>query len=210
MSIRKKGNTLPVFPPPESLTQPPAAMSLDLDKVQALVRLVTESGVAEVEVEEKGVRIVVRRSSPSINVQQPGMPYPMMMPMPGMMPQMAAPAQSAGSSEPHGFAMSQAERSAATGTPSSAPAAEAEPGSGANETLVRAPIVGTFYRAPSPDADPFVKEGDTIKLDDTLCIIEAMKLMNEVQSEISGTIKKILVENGEPVEFDQPLFVVTV
>lgn len=184
-------------------------MSLDLDKVQALVRLVTESGVAEVEVEEKGVRIVVRRSSPSISVQQPGMPYPMMMPMPGMMPQMSAPAQSAGTSEPHGFAMSQAERSASAGTPPPAPTTDTEPAAAANETIVRAPIVGTFYRSPSPDADPFVKEGDTIKPDDTICIIEAMKLMNEVQAEISGTIKKILVENGQPVEFDQPLFVVT-
>ena len=94
---------------------------------------------------------------------------------------------------------------------SSAPAPPAEepkePGSGENETLVRAPIVGTFYRAPAPDADPFVEVGAKVGPDDTLCIIEAMKLMNEIKAELSGTIKEILVENAEPVEYDQPLFV---
>ena len=71
-----------------------------------------------------------------------------------------------------------------------------------------APIVGTFYAAPAPDADPFVKVGDRVEVGQTLCIIEAMKLMNEIEAETAGTIKQILVQNAEPVEFDQPLFVI--
>ena len=73
---------------------------------------------------------------------------------------------------------------------------------------MRAPIVGTFYAAPSPDSDDFVKVGSAVKKGDTLCIIEAMKLMNEIEAEVSGTVKQILVENAEPVEYDQPLFVI--
>lgn len=73
---------------------------------------------------------------------------------------------------------------------------------------ITAPMVGTFYRAPSPDAEPFVREGDRIAQGDALCIIEAMKLMNEIESEVNGRIVKILVENGEPVEYGEPLFIV--
>lgn len=165
-------------------------MALDLERVQALLRLVNESGVAEVEVEEKGTRIVIRRTAATVTVQPAGMHYPMaMMPQPGAMPPSGAPAATP------------------PAAPAAPPEAPAEPGSGANETVVRAPIVGTFYRAPSPDSDPFVKEGDTVGPDSTLCIIEAMKLMNEIKAEASGRITKILVENAQPVEYDQPLFV---
>ncbi|RIH90193.1 Biotin carboxyl carrier protein of acetyl-CoA carboxylase [Calidithermus terrae] len=73
---------------------------------------------------------------------------------------------------------------------------------------VKAPIVGTFYRAPSPDAEPFVKEGDTVKKGQVLCIIEAMKLMNEIESEVAGVVRKVLVNNGEPVEYGQVLFII--
>ncbi|WP_457569281.1 acetyl-CoA carboxylase biotin carboxyl carrier protein [Desulfurobacterium sp.] len=75
-----------------------------------------------------------------------------------------------------------------------------------NIHIVRSPIVGTFYRAPSPGAEPFVKEGDFVEKGQTLCIIEALKVMNEIESDVSGRVVKILVENGQPVEFDQPLF----
>ncbi|WP_456397121.1 acetyl-CoA carboxylase biotin carboxyl carrier protein [Desulfurobacterium sp.] len=75
-----------------------------------------------------------------------------------------------------------------------------------NIHIVRSPIVGTFYRAPSPGAEPFVKEGDFVEKGQTLCIIEALKVMNEIESDVSGRVVKILVENGKPVEFDQPLF----
>ena len=86
------------------------------------------------------------------------------------------------------------------------PSAEAvQPSSGEN---ILSPMPGTFYLASSPDADPFVKEGDSISEGDTLCIIEAMKIMNEIEAELNGTITKILVDNGKPVEYNQPLFVI--
>ena len=75
-----------------------------------------------------------------------------------------------------------------------------------NIHIVKSPIVGTFYRAPSPGAEPFVKEGDFVEKGQTLCIIEALKVMNEIESDVSGRVVKILVEDGQPVEFDQPLF----
>jgi len=84
-------------------------------------------------------------------------------------------------------------------------AAEPEEPSG---HIVRAPMVGTFYRAPSPNAKSFVEEGQSVKTGDTLCIIEAMKLLNQIETDKSGTIKSILVENGQPVEYNQPLFVI--
>jgi acetyl-CoA carboxylase biotin carboxyl carrier protein len=185
---------------------------MDLDKVQALLRIVNESGVAEVEVEEEGFRLVIRRTSATVTLQPAPMPYPMpmMAPMQGMpmqgMPMQGMPMQGMPSTaEAPGAPQHGAPQSIAA-TAAAAPAAE--PGSGANEILVRAPIVGTFYRAPSPDADSFVTEGSRVSVDDTLCIIEAMKLMNEIKAEVSGTIKQILVENAQPVEYDQPLFVI--
>ncbi len=74
--------------------------------------------------------------------------------------------------------------------------------------VIRSPMVGTFYRAPSPGASPFVEEGQSVAVGDTLCIIEAMKILNQIESDKAGTVKKILVENGQPVEFNQPLFVI--
>ena len=93
--------------------------------------------------------------------------------------------------------------SAAPAAPSAAPASNSPSG-----TQVTSPMVGTFYRAPSPGADPFVEVGTQVKKGDTLCIIEAMKLLNEIEAEVSGTVKEILVDNGSPVEFGQPLFVI--
>ena len=83
----------------------------------------------------------------------------------------------------------------------------AEPTAGQEGHVVKAPMVGTFYRSPSPDAKPFVEVGQSVKEGDTICIIEAMKLMNEIEADASGTIKAILVENGQPVEYGQPLFI---
>jgi len=87
-----------------------------------------------------------------------------------------------------------------------APAAEAEPAAPEGH-VVKAPMVGTFYRSPSPDAKAFVEVGQAVKEGDTICIIEAMKLMNEIEADASGTVKAILVENGQPVEYGQPLFI---
>ena len=92
-----------------------------------------------------------------------------------------------------------------------APAVEAAPAEAAEEIsghVVKSPMVGTFYRAPAPNAKSFVEEGSTVSAGDTLCIVEAMKILNQIESDKSGTVKKILVENGQPVEYDQPLFVI--
>ena len=157
---------------------------MDLDKIQRLLELVADSGMAEVKVEEGDFKLTVR-------AQVAAPPAPVMMAAP------PAPA-------PAGTAAAPAPTLAAPADP----AAPAEPGAGANETLVQAPIVGTFYAAASPEAAPFVAVGDRVAVGQTLCIIEAMKLMNEIQSEVSGVVTQILVSNGEPVEYDQPLFVV--
>ncbi len=87
------------------------------------------------------------------------------------------------------------------------PAEQAEPAE-SHLLTIEAPMVGTFYRAPSPEADPYVREGDVIKEGQVLCVIEAMKLMNEIESRVSGRISKILAENGQPVEYGQPLFLI--
>lgn len=94
---------------------------------------------------------------------------------------------------------------------STAPAAPvAAPTEDKDLVAINSPIVGTFYQSPSPDSDPFVKEGDRVKKDTVVCIVEAMKIMNEIKADISGTIVQILLENGEPVEYGQPLFMVRV
>lgn len=100
--------------------------------------------------------------------------------------------------------------SAAEARPAAATAAAApvaEPAAGQEGHVVKAPMVGTFYRSPSPDAKPFVEVGQSVKEGDTICIIEAMKLMNEIEADASGSVKAILVENGQPVEYGQPLFI---
>jgi len=160
-------------------------MDMDLDKIQRLLEIVADSGMAEVKVEEGDFKLTVR-ATPKVEANS----GPMM-----MAPPQAAPPPVASA--------------APAAAPASSPASEAaEPGSGADESLVLAPIVGTFYAAPSPDADPFVTVGDRVEVGQTLCIIEAMKLMNEIQAEEAGTVKQVLVQNAEPVEYDQPLFVI--
>jgi len=91
--------------------------------------------------------------------------------------------------------------------PAAAPAPASEPEAAQEGHVVKAPMVGTFYRSSSPDAKPFVEVGQAVKEGDTICIIEAMKLMNEIEADASGTVKAILVENGQPVEYGQPLFI---
>jgi acetyl-CoA carboxylase biotin carboxyl carrier protein len=108
-------------------------------------------------------------------------------------------------------AVPQPAAAAAVGAPAqpapAAPAAPAEPEPGQEGHVVKAPMVGTFYRSPSPDAKAFVEVGQAVKEGDTICIIEAMKLMNEIEADASGVVKAILVENGQPVEYGQPLFI---
>ncbi|MAQ93383.1 MAG: acetyl-CoA carboxylase, biotin carboxyl carrier protein [Rhodothermaceae bacterium] len=158
---------------------------MDLDKIQRLLEIVAESGLDEVKVEEGDFKLTVRATARPTAAPA----APMMMAAPAAAPAPAAPAAAS-----------------ASAPPSAAPAAE--PGSGANESVVLAPIVGTFYEAPSPDAAAFVSVGQRVEVGQTLCIIEAMKLMNEIQAEEAGTITQILAKNAEPVEYDQPLFVI--
>jgi acetyl-CoA carboxylase biotin carboxyl carrier protein len=177
---------------------------MDLSKVRELLQIVAESGVAEVEIEEDDFKLVVRKNAPTVLMHTP-QPYPAFgypPPMYASAPPHAAPQMAPAA--PQGAAVE-----VASASPASVPVKPAqEEGMGANETIVRAPIVGTFYRAPSPDADYYVNEGDSVSPGDVLCIIEAMKLMNEIECECSGRIKKILVENAQPVEYDQPLFII--
>lgn len=206
---------------------------MELSKIQELLRLVAESGVSEVEIEEDDFKLTIRQNSPQVVMQPTGQPAPMQYAAPQPRPQPApqahppqqaspqpgAQSQSAGQQRPPAGASQASSEAAQDGTsaasaPTQDPAAENgtaeaedEADTAADEHVVKAPIVGTFYRAPSPDSDPFVAEGDSVAEGDVLCIIEAMKLMNEIECETSGTIKEILVEDAEPVEFDQPLFV---
>lgn len=155
---------------------------MDLRKLKTLIDLVQASGIAEIEINEEGdhVRIVNRPA-------QAAQAAPAIIEIPQAAPAPAAPVPSA-----------------APAAPSAAPPASSSP----SGTQVTSPMVGTFYRAPSPGADPFVEVGTQVKKGDTLCIIEAMKLLNEIEAEVSGTVKEILVDNGSPVEFGQPLFVI--
>ena len=154
---------------------------MDLRKLKTLIDLVQASGIAEIEINEEGDHVrIVNRSA------QAAQAAPAIIEIPQATPAPAAPAPSA-----------------APAAPSAAPASNSPSG-----TQVTSPMVGTFYRAPSPGADPFVEVGTQVKKGDTLCIIEAMKLLNEIEAEVSGTVKEILVDNGSPVEFGQPLFVI--
>jgi acetyl-CoA carboxylase biotin carboxyl carrier protein len=152
---------------------------MDLRKLKTLIELVETSGIAELEIQEGEERVRITRSVP------PG------------------PAATTTNVQlPSGTLV------AAAGTPAGAaalpPATSEEP----EGHLVKSPMVGTFYRAASPGAKSFVEVGDSVQAGDTLCIIEAMKLMNEIESDKTGVVKQILVENGQPVEFGQPLVVI--
>ena len=179
---------------------------MDLARIRDLLKIVAESGVAELEFEEDGIKLVVRKNAPTVMMQPPpmiapygaGYPPQMYPPMPPVYPQVAqAPMPVAG------IPPVNAAQAAILEEPEHDHAPPADEG-----VVVRAPIVGTFYEASAPDADPFVKIGDTVQVGEVLCIIEAMKLMNDIESEVAGTVRKILAQNAEPVEYDQPLFLI--
>ena len=155
---------------------------MDIRKVKKLIELLEESGVAEIEIKEGEESVRISRVNQNMMVSAPAMAAP-------MATAAAAPA------------------AAPAPAPAAAPPASAEPSEPSGH-LVRAPMVGTFYRAASPTARAFVEEGQSVKSGDTLCIIEAMKLLNQIEADKTGTIKSILVENGQPVEYNQPLFVI--
>ena len=155
---------------------------MDLRKLKTLIDLVETSGIAELEIQEGEERVRITRARP------PG-PATYFVPPP-------APGAPAPSERPH----------AAPSGP--VPNAEAPASLAPEGHLVKSPMVGTFYRSGSPGSKAFVEIGDPVKEGDALCIIEAMKLMNEIESDKTGVVKAILVENGQPVEFGQPLFVI--
>ena len=152
---------------------------MKIEEIKTIIKLMSENDLTEFKIEAEDMHLCLKRGG-----QLPGSQIiiPAAAPVPAAAP--AAPA-----------------------APAAAPAAPAAAAAPANRTTVDAPIVGTFYRSPSPDAPAFVKVGDTVSADTTVCIIEAMKVMNEIKAEKSGVIKEILVENGQPVECGQPIFV---
>ena len=153
---------------------------MDIRKVKKLIELLEASSIDEIEIKEgeESVRISRNTAAPVMAAA------PAMIPAPAM-PQAPAPAAA----------------------PAPAPAPEPAAASGA-ENALRSPMVGTFYRSPSPDAAAFVEVGQSVRAGDVLCIVEAMKMMNQIEADRAGTVTAIHVENGEPVEFDQPLITI--
>lgn len=151
---------------------------MDIRKIKKLIELVEESGITELEVQEEEGTVRISRAAPAV--------------APAAIQYAAAPV-------------------APVAAPAAAPAAAAPAESPAAEISghqVRSPMVGTFYRSPSPEAKAFVEVGQTVKVGDALCIVEAMKMMNRIEADKAGVVKAILVNDGEAVEFDQPLIVI--
>ena len=157
---------------------------MDLKEIQNLIKFVSNTGVAEVKLETGDVKITIRTT---LEGNTPEITYV----------QQAAPVQQA---------MAAPVAAAPVAAAPAAPSAPAEDNS--KFVTIKSPMIGTFYRKPSPDKAPFVEVGSTIGKGDVLCVVEAMKLFNEIESEVSGKIVKILVDDMSPVEFDQPLFLV--
>ncbi|MDX1444827.1 acetyl-CoA carboxylase biotin carboxyl carrier protein [Lishizhenia sp.] len=164
---------------------------MNLTEVQDLIKFVSKSGVTEVEIEKKDFKITIKsegKKSKRLEEQQ--------------IIVQAAPAPVAAAPAPVAAPAPAPAPAAAPAAPAPAPAAED------NFITVKSPMIGTFYRASSPDKPPFVEVGQSIKPGDNICIIEAMKLFNEIEAEVSGKIVKVLVDDATPVEYDQPLFLV--
>jgi acetyl-CoA carboxylase biotin carboxyl carrier protein len=170
-----------------------AKASVNLEELRELIALLRDNGLAELELEREDFRVRLRREGASFSGDH-GDHFTFTEMVRNMAPARAVPVPA--------------------GAPSAAPAAPAHPGAEATTAasadqdlhIVPSPIVGTFYRSPSPTAEPFVKIGSNVEPTTVVCIIEAMKLMNEIQAEASGEVVKIYVENGQPVEYGQPLF----
>ncbi|HEU0253425.1 MAG TPA: acetyl-CoA carboxylase biotin carboxyl carrier protein [Pyrinomonadaceae bacterium] len=166
----------------QSEGDPPSA-SVNLDELRELITLMRDNGLAELELEREEFRVRLRRDSgpaPAYQSAEMTQPAPVAAPAP-------APAAPAAPTHPGAQATTEASQDQ-------------------DLHIIPSPIVGTFYRSPSPTADAFVKIGSNVEPDSVVCIIEAMKLMNEIQAETSGEVVKIYVENGQPVEYGQPLF----
>ena len=161
---------------------------MDIKEIQSLIKFVAKSGASEVKLETDDIKITIRTGNLAFG--EPTYVQSMPMPQAQMAPAVPAPASP------------QAEAAqAATGK-------DAAADDDSKYITIKSPIIGTFYRKPAPDKPLFVEVGDTIAAGDVLCVIEAMKLFNDIESEVSGKIVKVLVEDSSPVEFDQPLFLV--
>ncbi|HKP88001.1 MAG TPA: acetyl-CoA carboxylase biotin carboxyl carrier protein [Blastocatellia bacterium] len=164
---------------------------MNLREVKELIELVSEKGFAEFEIEHQGFRLHICRFKEPPAAQPVSAPVIISSAIP-IAPELPAPAPANTASQP---------------APAPARSAEAQDsGPEAQLRTIKSPIVGTFYRASSPDSESFVKIGDHVEPDTVVCIIEAMKLLNEIEADREGVIKEILVENGQPVEYGQPLF----
>ncbi|CAK9883650.1 MAG: Biotin carboxyl carrier protein of acetyl-CoA carboxylase [Candidatus Erwinia impunctatus] len=157
---------------------------MDIRKIKKLIELVEESGIAELEISEGEESVRISRSPANSG-------YPMMQ-------------------QAYAAPMMPAQQPALTNAvaPATTPVMEAPASAELSGHIVKSPMVGTFYRTPSPDAKAFVEVGQKVNAGDTLCIVEAMKMMNQIEADKSGVIKAILVESGQPVEFDEPLVII--
>ena len=165
---------------------------MDLRKIKALIDLLDKSNLAELEIKEGEESVRLARHS---SVAPPMMMQaPMAMAMPAADHHRAAPAATAGAPTP---------ALAATATEAQPKAKDVPDGH-----MIRSPMVGTYYASPNPDSPPFVKVGQTVKQGETLGIIEAMKMFNPIEADVSGTVRAILVTSGQPIEFDEPMFVI--
>src|SRR5688572_7151110 len=163
------------------------APSVNMEELRELIALLRENGLTELELENEGFHVRLRRDSEGVERAHYAEPQ-QAAPAPAAPPvQAPAPPPASGPSHP--------------GTQASTAASQDQ-----DLHIIPSPIVGTFYRSPSPTAEPFVKIGSNVEQDSVVCIIEAMKLMNEIQAEAAGEVVKIYVENGQPVEYGQPLF----
>ncbi|HZS10859.1 MAG TPA: acetyl-CoA carboxylase biotin carboxyl carrier protein [Nitrospirales bacterium] len=174
MAKRSKPAARPPQKPSGAVAKQPEALA-GRDAIEAVIGLLQQHNLAEIEIERQGVRIRVRRDlAPEVVAVAASGPA-----------RHAAPSQE---------------------SQEGVPAATVPDATG--KVIVKSPIVGTFYRSPSPDADPYIEEGDTVRKGQVLCIVEAMKLMNEIESEVDGRVVKILAESTKPVEYGQPLFLI--
>lgn len=158
---------------------------MNLTEIQDLIKFVAKQKVTEVEIEKKDFKITIKSEKEEVHYAHVQAPAPM---------QVAAPAP-----------VSAPVAQAASAPSAPAPAVPVE---NANYITIKSPMIGTFYRSANPESDAFVNVGDTIKEGDVLCIVEAMKLFNEIEAEVSGKIVKVLVDDASPIEFDQPLFLI--
>jgi len=160
---------------------------LDLRELKEILQILEEKEITEFELEEEGMKLRIRKASPANHATAPTVLAPL---IPTMLPGLGAPAAAP------------AVAPAPAAEPAPAPAAEEEPGL----AVVKSPIVGTFYRGPDPNSPSFVEVGDHVRVGQVLCIIEAMKLMNEIEAEVAGEIVKVHHETGQPVQYGEPLF----